>query len=193
MTIPLTVDWVSDQDGTYVVVVDGVTVVTGSCTAGVTVENVLPEEDFIIGANVLTVTVTNVNGVGFDVLTITRDGSPPGSLCWSAPSYDDGPREELYADPLANRLSRHMRQPRRQSNVFILNSGAVVTDWIYPDDPIRVALFGAAVNQRVTAADATLLIAAGYTANLVACPPAAFAEGAGFGQGGFGQGPFGGN
>lgn len=167
---PLTLTWTSDETGTYLVTVDGVSAATGDCTASVPVINVLDQDDFFQGANSVQVTVTNTNGVGFDVTNVTRIGGPtsPG-LCWGSPLVDYVPREEVGADPLANRLGRHMRQPQQGRNVFILSDNRVVEDRVDALDVIRVSLFGAAVGQHVSTGDAQLLIAAGYGTNLVVC------------------------
>lgn len=187
-----TVMWSASQTGSFVVSVGNATVASGSYTAEQLVSTAIPRASFVAGNNVITVTVTNANGSGFDTVTITRGDVilPGGGLCWAAPLADTVPREEYYADPLANRLARHMRQPQQAGNVFILRSGAVVTDYCPPEDPIRVSLFGAGVGQHVSQEDANLLTAAGYGANLVACPDGTILFG--FGLDPFGVSPFGG-
>lgn len=182
-----TVMWSASQTGSFVVSVGNATVASGSYAAEQLVSTAIPRASFVAGNNVITVTVTNANGSGFDTVTITRGDVilPGGGLCWAAPLFDTVPREEQYADPLANRLARHMRQPQQAGNVFILRSGAVVTDYCPPEDPIRVSLFGAGVGQHVTQEDADLLTAAGYGANLVAC-----ASGAGWDTAGWDTGPW---
>jgi hypothetical protein len=185
--------FVSDVDGTYVVSVDNATVASGSCLAGVTTVLSIPFTDFSPGDNVVIVTVTNANGSGTTTIDILEEGTvgPGPGLCWAAPSGDFVPREDLAlgANPIANRLGRHMRQPLQASNVFILRSGVIVTDWVTPDDPIRVALFGGAVGQKLSVDDAALLTAAGYGSNLVACPRVNIGR---FGIDPFGTSPFGG-
>lgn len=187
-----TVLWSADQTGTFTMTVQGVTVASGAYTAEQLVSTALTRDLFADGNNTIVVSVTNTNGTGTDTITITRGQVviPGGGLCWAAPLIDSIPREEKYADPLANRLSRHMRQPAQARNVFILRSGAVVEDYCPPEDPIRVSLFGGGVGQHVTQADADLLTAAGYGANLVACAGGGAIFG--FGLDAFGTSPFGG-
>lgn len=175
-----TLSFVSDEDGAYVVSVGNATVASGSCLAGVTTTVSIPFADFVVGDNLVTVNVTNANGAGVATVIVTDQATPPpggggggGStnLCWAGPMLDSMPREEYGADKIANRLNSFMRQPLVAVDVFILQSGAVVTDWVFPLDPIRVALWGASSGQHVSPADAELLIAAGYASNLVTCPP----------------------
>lgn len=184
----LDVAWHCDQDGPFDVFVGLGTVAIGTTTANTTVHTLISRSLFGIGPNTVSVRVINANGRDTAAVNVTKGEELIPALCWAAPMNFDGPREDLNGDPIANTLGRHMIQPQRASNLFILKSGKVVAEWATPDDPIRVALFGGTVHPKLTPADALLLSTAGFGDLLIACPDTVL----GFGLDPFGISSFGG-
>lgn len=94
--VELTLSFVSDQPGNYVVSIANATVASGTCTAGTTTLT-LPLTAFTPGQNDVLVTVTNPEGSGSDVVTITRRVFAVGPLA------NDGDLEARLGRPFNDR------------------------------------------------------------------------------------------